>query len=379
MHVLILPSWYFKKGTSQLRGRMFHQHAHALRKQGIDARILVGEFNFGQPLLKKIIRSKEDNIPTWRIKQWFPPKINAYLIKLWVRKYVTAIEAYIAEAGRPDIIHAQSYLTGAVAAEINRKLKIPFVYTERLSSVLSGHTRSRYMPLIKIALDHSASNTAVSPGLQKQLKQLTKKPIEIIPNFYDPEIFYADPKVEKYKSFTWITAGEPSHVKGLDILLDAYGQLRSRIGPKKMQLFLVDTIREKKQLMKIVQKYGLDDEIHWIGQVPQTSLAEFFRRSHGYISSSRVETFGKAIVEAIACGLPVIATKTVGAKYILNPLNENLLVEKDEPSSLSNAMERLMNSYASLSTSNAILAIADRFSESVVMDQWVDLYKQCAR
>src|SRR5688572_23482128 len=236
MRVLILPSWYFAKGTAQLRGRMFHQHAVALRKKGIDARILYGEFNMAQSFVKRANRTVEENIPTWRVTQWFPPKANGYVTKLWIKKYALAVEDYISKEGRPDIIHAQSYLTGAVAFEIKKKLNLPYVYTERLSSFLSGQVPVRYLPLIRMTLDHSNLNTAVSPGLQKQLQSFTQNSIEVVPNFYDPEIFYADPTIKKYKTFSWVTVGEPADIKGLDILLEAYGELRNRIGIKKMQL-----------------------------------------------------------------------------------------------------------------------------------------------
>ena len=83
MHVLILPSWYFPANTQEISGRMFHHHASALRKEGIDARIFYAELNMRSPLKKVTSFAAEEGVPTWRVHLWFPPKINAYLIRLW--------------------------------------------------------------------------------------------------------------------------------------------------------------------------------------------------------------------------------------------------------------------------------------------------------
>ena len=155
--------------------------------------------------------------------------------------------------------------------------------------------------------------------------------------------------------------------------------MRKNVGAGKMQLIMVDHIHEQKRLMRIVDQYGMPDEIHWAGLLPHNELAELFRKSHAYVSSSRVETFGKAILEALACGMPVIATKTDGARYIFGSLKENNLVDINDAVSLAKAMEHFMKNDTSLPDMNTIHYIAERFSEGVVINQWIRLYKNGAR
>src|SRR5688500_12920113 len=143
MHVLILPSWYFPAGSQEIKGRMFHHHASALRKEGIDARILYAELNLKSPLKKTTSFIAEEGVPTWRANIWFPPKINSYLIRLWAEQYFRLLMEYIAIEGKPDVIHAQSYLTGIVAEVIKRKTGIPFIITERLSGFITGEISER--------------------------------------------------------------------------------------------------------------------------------------------------------------------------------------------------------------------------------------------
>src|SRR5688572_1058836 len=124
MHVLILPSWYFPAGSAEISGRMFHQLARALKSEGIDARILYAELNLRSPLLKKMRFEEEDQVPTWRINQWSPPKLTSFLIRNWIKKYVHELLLYIQKEGRPDLIHAQSYMAGMVCATLKRKTGI---------------------------------------------------------------------------------------------------------------------------------------------------------------------------------------------------------------------------------------------------------------
>ena len=86
MHILILPSWYFPPGTQEIAGRMFHHLAGGLREQGIDARVLHSEYSTKGLLFKNVTFEVEEDVPTWRTSQFFPPKGNAFLLKIWIGK-----------------------------------------------------------------------------------------------------------------------------------------------------------------------------------------------------------------------------------------------------------------------------------------------------
>lgn len=376
MQILIIPSWYFPPGTHEIGGRMFHQFAQGLMEQGIDARILFAEFSPGCPFKKEIRFDSEDGVPTWRIRQWFPPKLNSILIRLWIRKYVNVILTYIEQEGKPDIIHAQSYLAGLVCAEIHRKTNIPFILTERVSSFITGNIPSHHLSFIRDAFDAATAITCVSPGLKSNLKTHTKQSIEIIPNFYDPVIFYHDAIIPKYPKFTWVSVGEPAHVKGLDLLLKAFAIIKQKFTGKDLQLILIDRIRGKKGLLELSRRLNIQDEITWSGLISQVQIAGILRQSHVLISASRTETFGKAILEAQACGLPVIATKTEGATNILTYPEQGILTELNNADSLANAMADMYLHHASYNPKTIIASVESRFKKDIVIQQWKDIYNK---
>lgn len=374
MHVLILPSWYFKLDTQEIQGRMFHHHAAAMRNEGIDARIFFAQVGPYSSPIKPRQFNIEEEVPTWRVQKWMLPKLNQFLIQLWIQSYVRLLMEYIEIEGKPDLIHAQSFLGGFVAAALKRKTGIPFILTERLSGFITGKIPERYHTSIRNTFDEADQITCVSPGLKKYLESFTSHPIDVIPNFYDPDIFNFDPAVQKNKIFTWVSIGEPANIKGLDILIKAYSELRKIFITQKMQLILIDEIKEKDELMKMISVDGISDEIIWTGLLDQKAVARILRESHVLISASRVESFGKAILEAQACGLPVIATGTDGANYIIESPEQGIITEIDDVEGMTGAMKEMFENYGRYNAEKINNAVSSRFSKEVVTGLWKKKY-----
>ena len=273
-------------------------------------------------------------------------------------------------------MHAQSYLAGSVAAGVKKKTGIPFIVTERLSDFLNNKIPSRYKNLIRKTFDSADRVTCVSPGLKNHLQKFTTKNIDVIPNYFDPTLFHCDHDIKKNEKFTWVSIGEPAQTKGLDMLLHAFGKLRASIPSMQMQLNMIDEIKEKPQLMKIVDEYGMSKDVTWTGLISQHQLGYILRSSHALISASRVESFGKAIIEALACGIPVIATKTDGASYIIENNDLGILSATNDVEGLKNAMHELLKQYDTYKGDAISAATGKRFNEEVVIDMWKKLYAE---
>ena len=353
---------------------MFHQFAESLRSNGIDARIFFAELNLRGPVKKQILFSSEGNVPTWRVSKWYPPKVHQSLIKGWAKAYIENVNEYIRQNGKPDVIHAQGYLSAIAASAIKKKIAISYIYTERSSRFVQGHISARYRPFIRDAFENANEITCVSPGFKERLEKYTNKTITVIPNYYNPGVFYFDPAIRKAEVFTWVSIGEPAKIKGLDVLIEAFGKIKALLPEKKMQLILVDHIYEKNELMALAKNLNIETHIQWKGLISQPELAGILRKSHVFISASRIETFGKAILEAQACGVPVVATKTDGANYILEQPSQGLLCEINSVDSLVEAMKNMIINYDKYEPQKIVDSVASRFSERVVMSQWQEFY-----
>ncbi len=375
MHVLILPSWYFPLGSQEIGGRMFHHLADGLRVKEIDAHILYSNYSTKGNLFRKEHDALEEGVSTYRYSQFFPPKVNKSLIAWWRKKCVNDILNYIEKAGKPDVIHAHSYLAASVASALQKKVTIPFVYTERLSSFMTDTLPSLHYYLILESCASATKITGVSPGMKQCLQKITRQPIEVVPNFYDPKVFYHDSEIEKFGSFTWVSIGEPAHVKGLDILFHSFAELKIRMHERPMQLILIDRIPEETELRKLAKRLKIEDDIVWKGLLDQEALAFVMRKSHALVSASRTETFGKAIVEAQACGLPVVVTKTDGANYIMTGSDQGEQAEIENAESLVVAMQKVMQKHTSYHPAMIEAKVKDRFNKEKIIDQWIELYK----
>jgi glycosyltransferase involved in cell wall biosynthesis len=375
MHVLIFPSWYFPADSHEIAGRMFHQLAAGLREEGVDARIFYPEYSSKGPLLNRIRFQVEQEVPTWRVFRWALPKANAFLYKRWINKCVADLRWYIKKEGMPDLIHAQSYQAASVCAAFQKKVKVPYIYTERLSGFLTREIPKFHLQFFKDIFSTNSLTTCVSPGLMTIMEPHASKPMKVIPNFFEESIFFVDPTVKKDEVFTWVSIGEPASTKGLDILLQTYAALKQVMKDVKMKLILIDRIPEQEELHKLATALGIANEITWTGLISQNEIAHILRQSHVLVSASRIETFGKTIIEAHGCGLPVVATKTDGAKFIMTNPALGELAEVNNVQSLRRAMGKVKTGYAQYNANSIHDLSAKRFSKKVVIRQWIQQYK----
>ena len=379
MHILILPSWYFAADSDSIAGRNFHQLARGLREANIDARIFYSSYSPVNSFFKKYNYHVEDGIPTWRVKQWFPPKLHALLISFWINKYAKDVMKYIRENGIPDVIHAQSYMASLIANQVSKKTNIPFIYTEHLSGFIEESIPLIYKNHIEKSSHGAAMITCVSPGLKSKLEGYTNNNINVIPNFFDADIFYPDNTIIKNKIFTWISIGEPSYIKGLDILINAYALVKQRLPEAEMQLIIIDEIKDKDKLVQLATIKNVAESIKWTGLINHPEIARILNESHAIISASRVETFGTAIVEAQACGLPVVASQTDGASFIIQSSEQGILTTVNDADALADGMVRLFANYNFYNSEKIFEIVKQRFEKRVIINQWKEIYKIVAK
>ncbi len=376
MRVLIIPSWYAAVRSESIAGMVFREHALLLRQQGIDAQVAYGAFSWGGKWKTSTTFKEEEGVPTLRIRGWHPPKIYKFLVEGWIRKYGNAILQHFQTHGVPDIIHAQGYQAGWIADYLHQKTAIPFVITEHYSGFLQHTIPIVQHQFIKNAFDHAQLLTAVSPGLKDALKVFTDNSIQVVPNYYNPEIFFYDPNLRKQDFFQWICIGEPIHVKGLDILIESFSRVARSRPNMHMRLVLADKIPEQRILQSIADKFGVDDQVDYTGLLTPVEIARLIRQSHVLVSSSRFETFGRTIIEANACGIPVVATRTVGSAFTMTSPDQGLLCDADSVESLYQAMKDMVSRYADFKPEAIQAAVSSRFSAGEILPLWVNLYKQ---
>lgn len=377
MRILIVPSWYFPAGSDTLTGRMFHHHAALLRGAGQDSGIWYPDFSTAPWPFPQQSYAVEEGVPTWRTRGFTLPRWTPVLAERWVRYAGRRLVRHLEHAGRPDILHAQSFLAATICASAWRTLRIPFIYTERSSAWMTRTLPVSLMPPIHKAFRDAAAVTSVSHGLRDRMAIQTTRPITIIPPHVDDRVFFPGDAEEKADRFTLVTAGEPMDIKGLDILLEAFADFVRRHPGLRPRLVYTDQIAGERILRNRAVRLGIDGDVEFTGKLSQSDLAVLFRKSHVYVSASRVETFGKAMAEAQACGLPIVATPTDGAKDILAEAHHGVLANGFGIEALGNALSAIAERYTP-GISGSIASAAQRFHRASILLQWMSLYRDVA-
>jgi len=133
--------------------------------------------------------------------------------------------------------------------------------------------------------------------------------------------------------------------KGLDILLDAWEQICNTSSELDFRLLLVGSGHDSEKLQQLIEGKDLKG-IYWINKFvhDQSLIRQYLSASDVYVLPSRMEGFPVAPIEAMACGLPVVATNVQGIPEILESeeVSGGVIVPKNDATALASAIVRLL-------------------------------------
>nr|WP_244541053.1 glycosyltransferase [Azotobacter beijerinckii] len=146
-----------------------------------------------------------------------------------------------------------------------------------------------------------------------------------------------------------------------------------------VELWLIGEGRERARLEAAIRAQELDECVHLLGY--QATPDEYVRQCHIYVQPSRSEGFGLALVEAMGCGVPVIATAVGGAPEIVDPGKTGWLLPEATPATLAAALEeawRLSPEQLQAMGQRARKSVEGRFEPAHYKSRLEALYRQFA-
>ena len=323
---------------------------------------------------------KEDkyDIPIWRVS--FPwgaffqntgQKV-ANFIGCWAYKKIQLL------FGKPDIIHAHFGEVGIIGANIKKEHNIPLVITEHGSSMLSGKRTIHYkQKIVYQAYEKCDQLIVVGTNLSNHIKDMGFENMVIIPNII-PSYFYfpknKEQLIKKKKQF--ITIGSLLESKRFDLTISAFARI-CKISDDTT-LAIIGTGKLSNFLQRLVKEKGIEEKVRFYGFVSNICLPELFNESICFVLPSDYETFGVVYAEAIASGIPAIATKCGGPEDIINNSN-GLLIPKNDEDALFEAMLFMYLNSSSYNPEFISEDICKRFGEESVGRRIVDVYSEIIR
>ena len=163
-----------------------------------------------------------------------------------------------------------------------------------------------------------------------------------------------------------------SHEKGIDLLLKAWKEVESQIDDWRLDVFGEG---ERSPYEQLIDNLGID-RAHCALNGRTTDVEKEYCDSSIFVLSSRFEGFGMVIVEAMACGLPVVAFDCPwGPQAIISDGEDGLLVENGNPSALAQNLIALIKDDGKRKVmSEAALRNVQRFQIEHIAQQWKKLF-----
>lgn len=257
---------------------------------------------------------------------------------LFIKRLYNRIEK---KYGLPNLIHVHfpSIINASIHSDYQRK-GVKIIATEHWTKVLTKNLSKIYFYNLEWFVKYADAMICVGEPLRKSIYELidTKNEIAIVPNIINKEFRYK-PSI-KNKKYTFIGVGRLVPVKRFDLMIDAFSIAFSQNDP--VELNIVGAGQEYINLKKQIEKLNRTKQIHLLGVKNREETAEEIQKSDALICASNLETFGVPVIEAWACGKPVISSDAIG---FLECFDEYLgiIVKADDKEQLVNAMIELFD------------------------------------
>lgn len=266
-------------------------------------------------------------------------KKNAAISKIFYLKAIPKLKTIIRER-KPDIVHAHyasSY--GFLGSLVNFH---PFIISVWGSDVIDfPKTSILHRELFKFNLRKADKILSTSQFMANLLKKYTSKKIFITPFGIDLQLFKPESKSDLYFTNDEIVVGSIKGLEwyyGIEYLIEAYHKVIKILPEKKIRLLIVGGGAIEDKIKNLIMNMGLEGKVILTGKVNYREIHKYHNMLDIFVAVSVYEeSFGVAVLEASACGKPVIISRVGGmievveegiTGYIVPPRDSELTAQK---------------------------------------------------
>jgi glycosyltransferase involved in cell wall biosynthesis len=396
--ILVLSPWY-PTLENPVQG-IFVQEQSALLSEDFDVRVLVGEpisisfigFFISKLKTKYCGLSLSSQISDYKIQ---PPKAyqatyfhkknwavqhNIYLIQ---ECFKTALTYLIEkENWKPDLIHAHVTNNGGIVGNfLSKQFGIPIILTEHTGNFLLH----KYSSVLNNAIIKTLKEVDVLIAVGSRQKQLIHlheiyRPIEVIGNMIDDNLFFIPPEQKISTKFRILTTTRPSYEKDLTTFLLAIREVIAKPENRDIQVDIIlgstnAISSDGEDYIKKAQNIGVLSYCNFYFGVSRDEIIDFYQSCDVFVSSSIVESFGISMCEALACGKPVISTNNGGSADIITP-NNGFIVPLQDYKALAEAIIKIKNKQVIFDPEQVRASVVKKYGKEAFKDRIKSLYLQ---
>lgn len=295
---------------------------------------------------------------------------------------------WIIKKTKPDLIHAHwSVPQGFLSMLAKYVLKIPCVISLHGSDVF-GLRHPIFKLLNKLAIRHADVCTANSLATAKTAQATgASGNLKIVPMGVDPKLFQesadADELKKKHRldAEVILSVGRLIDLKGTDCLIQALPEILSRF--PRAKALIIGSGPRKNQLLDLTKNLRLEENIVFIDSIAHAELIKYYSVADVFVlpsiinSKGETEGFGVVLLEAMACGVPVIGSDVGGIPDIIENGQTGLLVRPKDPQHLSDQLLRVLTDadLKAKMVANARKLIETRFAWEIVAERFIEIYR----
>jgi starch synthase len=360
LRILHLPKWYPHRYDDQ-DGDFVARHVATIAAAGPGAQAAVVFATVARGPLRGLTELDADlsgPVPTWRYYYrarltGLGPLDRSLKLLLWLYCALRGVRAVRRHWGgaRPSLVHVHVLLrTGLLAWALRVVHGLPYVVTEHWTlylpqrrAALGGLRRV----LSRLVVRRAGALHTVSKALADAMAEvgIRASHTHVIANVVDTTLFRPAPGAHAPAAARRLLHVSAFHdaVKNLSGVLRVVARLRPAW--PGLQLRVAGYGPDEQRLRHYAAELGLlaDGTVTFLGKLPHAAVAAEMQQATALVSFSRAETFGCVLLEARACGRPVVATRAGSVPELFEPAGVfGLLVEPDDEAALATALAHML-------------------------------------
>ncbi len=345
----------------------------ALARGGDDVHFISYALPSRLNILHERVHFHEVTVTSYPLFDPYPPYTLALATKM----------AEVADYEKLEILHVHYAIPHAISAHLAKQIlgstRLKVITTLHGTDITLVGRDESYLPITKFGIEISDGVTAVSEWLREETANNfdTKKRIEVIPNFVDPQRFRRDSSacalfgISNEKLICHVSNFRP--VKRIMDVLAIFERV-SRVIPSR--LVMIGDGPDRSRAEAFCREHHLREQVFFLGNVP--NLEEIIGASDLFLLPSEAESFGMAALEAMASEVPVIATRSGGIpEVVIDGESGYLLPVGDVDAMAARAIEILSDVHRQQRMGRAGRDMAEtKFNVSRVVPIYRNLYER---
>ncbi|PZS12296.1 MAG: hypothetical protein DLM64_05265 [Solirubrobacterales bacterium] len=374
MRVLVVPKWY-PWPDRPILGSFCREHARALARRH-DVVVLASDavtspgfvaFELGEAI--------ESGLRTLRVR-YRRPRFRPAAMACQLAGMLVALGRLRLDGWRPDVVHAHVYSAGLPALVLGRltgaKVVLSEHYTGFQRELISGYDRF----VARIAFRYADLVAPVSRDLARHIQALAPRArVRVVENVVDTDVFHP---VQQRRgqapdgAARLLTVAALVAKKGHADLLEALARLPQY---PKVTLDLIGDGELRCELQARARRLGLEPVVRFHGERRKQEVAERMREADLFVLPSRFENLPCVLIEAMASGLPSVATAVGGVPELIDGAS-GVLCPPHDPGALAAAISTALSRRGEYDAVALAGRARRRFGYEAIARNWTQIYDE---